>query len=328
MSETRQLRVALLGNAVPAWSTENEFIDAFERCGHSTTHFQEGDLVSVTALCEDVRHRQSEFDLVIWIRTPELAKQMGEAVQWRLIAACQKAGIPLVGVHLDRWWGLEREQMVFQDPYFQVDILLTADGGHDHEWESAGVRHRWLPPAISERWCQPGRSRRSPTCDVLFVGSWRHYHPAWTHRMEMVEELSRVYGSRFKTAPRSHHPRITGLDLNDYYWSTKVVVGDSCLVPKKDGSPMTHYCSDRVPETLGRGGVLVHPRVEGLPFVFTEWELGDFNQMRKVINEMIAIGDDERSLIRQRSMERILDGHTYTHRVGELIAILEQEGLL
>jgi hypothetical protein len=332
----REITVAYLGNHAYPHTTESEYRHAFESRGHEVTPIQEGDPAELARLCDDLHYGRGLPDMVLWTRTPQLAKDNGEALQWRLIAECERAHVPLVGVHLDRWWGLEREHMIFEDPYFRVNVLFTADGGHQEQWDKAGVNHRWLLPAISERWCKSGKPLAEARCDVMFVGSWKHYHNAWQHRQEMIAELSRWYPRTFRVFPVRGMPRITMLDLNDYYWSAKVVVGDSCLVPLPDGSPMVDYCSDRVPETLGRGGWLAHPEVYGInqahdsfdaPSMVT-WRLGDFDHMRRMINEVLETNDATHHRYRLASIDYIKAAHTYSHRVDEMLEVLTDEGWL
>lgn len=326
--ETRPLRLALLGNYRHPHCTEVEYKDAWERNGHTVIPVQEGEPDKLIALCDELKHGE-HYDLIQWTRTPQLARENGDALQWRLIAEADRAGVPLIGVHLDRWWGLEREDMLHKDPYFRVNLLMTADGGHEQEFKDAGINHHWLLPGVSERWCKPGAFCKEIACDVMFMGSWGSYHQAWQHRPEMISELSRAYPNTFQVYPGRNKPRIVMGDLNDYYWSAKVVIGDSCLVPKPDGSPMTHYCSDRIPETLGRGGILLHPYVDGLPFHYESWDLGDFRGMRRRIEALLAISDEERLKKRHDSILRILEAHTYTHRVNEIIDVMVNEkGLL
>lgn len=327
MRETPQLRVAYLGNFRFPHTTENEYRDAFERNEHIVVPVQEGEPDKLARLCDEIR-AGDQYDFVLWTRTPALAEANGTALQWRLLMECDRKSIPTIGVHLDRWWGLEREHMIREDPYFRVNLLMTADGGHDDDWRDAGVNHRWLLPGVSERWCQPGSVVKQLECDVLFVGSWKRYHAAWPHRIEMVEHLSRAYGKRFHVAPKHGEPRVTMLTLNDYYWSAKVVMGDSCLVPRTDGSPMINYCSDRVPETLGRGGILLHPAVEGLPFLHDSWELGDHGAMLTQVKRLVKMSEIERTKQREAAIEHIRAEHTYTTRVGELVDILKEEKLL
>ena len=111
--------------------------------------------------------------------------------------------------------------------------------------------------------------------------SWECTFPATTrssgHRSRLVKWLRKNYDRQVKFWPEPNQHAVRGDDLTDLYASVKVVVGDSCLVPKPDGSPMTHYCSDRIPETLGRGGLLLHPVVEdvtGKLFNHHWWKLG------------------------------------------------------
>src|SRR5262245_58021562 len=149
--------VAYLGNFRPQYSTENDYAIAWRSNDHNVMQVQEGVPGELEIFIEDLRHTRP--DLVIWTRTEDLAKLNGEALQWRLLAECRRLGVPIVGIHLDRWWGLDRQWAIERDPFFRVDLLLTADGGHQEYWGGLGLKHRWLPPGISERWCQPGTFR-------------------------------------------------------------------------------------------------------------------------------------------------------------------------
>jgi hypothetical protein len=330
-----QLRVAYIGNFSSEYTTENEVRDAMQRLGIEVELFQEGVGAAYELLIEDLRFGRAEYDFVLWTRTPTLSARVGLAIQWELLATARKANVPIVGLHLDRWWGLARQTEISIEAYFHIDLLATADGAHQAEWETAGVTHRWLPPAVSERWCQPGNHRDEYACEIAFVGSWREYHHEWPHRKELLDWLSKTYGSRrFKVQPRTGKPAIRGLELNDVYWSAKVVVGDSCLTSTVDGDVMHHYCSDRIPETLGRGGILIHPSVAGIDDLFkhqVKWDLNGpkpWRELRDKIEVCLAVSDDVRLEQRERSIEFIRSTHTYTHRIQELIAMMTEEGLL
>lgn len=342
ITSTRGLRVALIGNVNPDifWSTENEYLDAYVRAGVSVSGFQEGPdgFKDLTYALEHDVH----FDFVHWTRTKSLADAAGDAAQWQMLAAARRRNIPVIGVHLDRWEGLkapDRESQVGTDVYFRgVDILFTADGDAQELWDAHDVNHRWLLPAISERWLGLGTPKPEYECDIVFVGGWFQYgHKAWTHRSEMIERLTAWYGDRFLALPRHGQPRIVGRDLNDVYASAKVVVGDSCLIPHSSRRPKRNYCSDRIPETLGRGGILIHPSVEGIDETmgrhFT-WRLGDWGLLRELIETVIS--DDGKTqwfegspaAHRQGNVDHIAAHHTYTHRVHEIIDTLTLEGLL
>jgi hypothetical protein len=111
-----------------------------------------------------------------------------------------------------------------------------------------------------------------------------------------------------------------------------VVVGDSCLVPGADGKPMTRYTSDRVPETLGRGGLLIHPEVDGVTYDkggiaglssyvpgehLLTWELGNWAMLQEMI-EWALSHPDENEEIREAAVKHVADLHTYTKRMESI----------
>ena len=320
------MRVAYLGNWRPPYSTENDYARAWRAHGHTVEQFQEGETASVLSLTHAAH--DGEFDLIVWTRTPSLSKLTGAKNELRLL---NDATCPVIGVHLDRWWGLERQRDIFTEPYFRVDLLLTADGDHDTEWEQAKVRHRWLAPGVSHRWCGPGVPDEAWACDVAFVGTTRGYHREWGHRTRLIARLEERFKDRVRFWPRRGEPGIRGFDLNDLYWSAKVVVGDSCLVPNGRNEPVRKYCSDRIPESLGRGAILVHPYVAGITdqlFEHRHWELGDWRGMDRSIEAALELRDGDRVDERHYRIEQIKARHTYEHRVGEITAILAEEGIL
>jgi len=230
--------------------------------------------------------------------------------------------MPTVGFHLDLWWGLRRAiQVSEREPFFYVDTLYTGDGGHDAEWAAAGVNHRWSPPGVLGRECHMAVPQRAYRSDVAFVGSWRGYDHAehWPARRTMLEAVRRRYRNRFAMWPKGRAVR--GDELNRLFASAKVIVGDSCLAGK-----IPRYVSDRVFETTGRGGVLVHPRVEGVTdgSLLTEgehllcFEAGDHDELIRQI-EYLLHHDDEREAMRRRGHEWVKAHHTYAHRLSVIV---------
>lgn len=330
------LLIAMIGNFEPTYSTENEYRHAWEAAGHQVLTFQEGDSTALDLLTHRFRMSgDARPDLVHWTRTASLAARVGDARLWEMLRMAGRHGVPVVGVHLDIWIGFEREREVATDPYFRgVDLLMTADGGNDDAWASYGVEHQWLLPAISERWLGVGTPRDEYRSKIAFTGSWQgHYHKEARHRHELVEFLQRTYGDDCAFYPKRGQHAIRGLELNDLYASVDVVVGDSAVLPGKG-----FYCSDRIPETLGRGGILVHPYVEGvyghqgegLPFWCGGawgWEAGDWAGLEHII-EVARDSNYQRDDSRLRAVEHIRTAHTYTHRAREIIQALEDRGML
>lgn len=315
------------GNFKPAHSTENEVRRALQHLGHEVTLLQEDETswLSTIDACRDA-------DLFLWTQTYGLAHTWSNDDADTALRVLRDR-LPTVGYHLDRWWGLTRQDQIQTEPFFRVGLLCTADGGHDQQWADAGINHRWFPPAVSEFECEPGTPRDEYRSDIAFVGSWQgHYHREWGHRSALINFLHRTYRRRVAFHPRG--PAVRGADLRDLYASVKVVIGDSCLVPHwPSGDPMTRYWSDRVPETIGRGAFLLHPYVEGLPEKYPPgaglalWALGDWNGLRREIDYWVA-NDEDRAAVAKAGQAHVLREHTYTVRMRQLLDLLQQEGML
>lgn len=322
--------VGYAGNFDPPASTENEVAKALEANGHEVRRLQENraDTWTDPASIEGL-------DLFLWTRTgwswPDATGWSWEqAVEYQraLLAALRMRRIPSAGIHLDLWHGLDRVGQIANEPFFGVDLLCTADGGHEAEWVAAGVNHRWLPPGVSEFECGGGTFNRRLASDVAFVGSWRPgYHHESPHRAELVSWLRSTYRNRCRFwggAGRS----MRGPALRDLMASVKVFVGDSCRVGQ-----LARYWSDRIPETVGRGGFLLHPYLEGIEEHFTDgehlrlWPVGDWGELRRLVDYYVA-HDEERRRIAEQGRRHVLETATYTVRVRQLEALLVAEGLL
>ena len=276
-------------------------------------------------------------DLVQWVHTHGLAPEATHGRQAQMLASLRQMGVPTVAYHLDRWWGLDREHQVAEEPFFRCDLVCTADGGHQAEFAAAGVNHRWFPPAVLGAECVPGTPRMEYRSEIAFVGSWQGgYHEEWTHRSELVRWLRDTYGDRCRFWPKPGQHAIRGRDLCDLYASVDVVVGDSCLVPNADGSPCARYCSDRIPETLGRGAFLVHPYVPGIVYGddlwssgdhLVGWPLGDWDYLADRINTALPEFHYRRK-IAEEGQAHTLEHHTYERRMAQLVDLMTAEGML
>lgn len=300
--------------------------DSFELAGHRVTRLQEGKVRA-----SDLPVAVEGHDLLLWTTTYSLAETGGTREERATaMERVRDARVPSVSFHLDRWFGLARQHQVAEEPFFLTDLVLTADGGHDAEFAALGINHRWSPPGVFAPECRPvAPNRRLFPHDVVFVGSHPYPHPEWEpYRSAVIAALSARYGRRFTVWPK--RGAIRGRRLQTLYASARVAVGDSCLAPRVNGSPMRMYCSDRVPESAGRGCALVHPHVEGVtdgmyrPGVdLLSYPLGDLDAMLAAVDSLLA-DDDLRRAIAASGRERVLGGHTYTHR-AEMIASLVPE---
>lgn len=306
------MKISYLGNFGPQFSTENHVALSLESLGHTVTRLQEG-----VVKARKVAHRVKGHDLFLWTQTQSLADAGGSrAERAEMLATVREMGIPSAGFHLDRWWGLDRETQVIREPFFRVDRLFTADGGHDDDWQRVGIDHTWSPPAVYHGEAVDVPS--SQNLDVIFVGSWKRYGHAewWPYRKELLERLSRRYGRRFTCWPRAGDS-VRGLELNALYASAKVVIGDSCL------AGTTRYWSDRIPETLGRGGFLLHPFVEGFEG-YTDgehlrlWELGNWKELFALVDYYLS-HDAARERIRAQGAAHVRAHHTYRDRMRAVV---------
>jgi hypothetical protein len=310
--------VAYVGNFTRSWCTEVHVAGSLEQLGHAVVRLQENevDWVGLPAAVED-----ADADLLLWTRT----WGVDTPAALRALDELRARRVPTVSYHLDRWWGLDREHQIMSEPFFRTDLVVTPDDQAE-KWAAAGVNHLWMPPAVYAAECGPvvPNPRRWPH-DVIFVGSYPYPHPGWApYRHELVGRLRRRYGKRFMVWPR-HGQAIRGRDLQELYATAKVVVGDSCLV-----GDSRRYTSDRIPETVGRGGFLVHPHVAGVTdgSQYTDREhlvtypLGDFDEMIRLVDHYLGEAN-EREVIRVAGRAHVAAHHTYTHRMAAVLAAVD-----
>ncbi len=342
----RQLSIVYFGNHGVRHSTESHVARALENNGHVVRRIQENDIEAWRTAADwttwDFDADTGRPDFVLWTRTGwdwtrhGSTKVEADGLQRRMLALARRSHIPVIGYHLDIWWGLAREHQVFEEPFFEVDLLVTADGGHDADWERANVNHFWFPPAVSRDECAPGMFRDEFFSQVAFVGSWQDYHPEHPHRAELVQFLRHNYNNVTKFWPERGRPAVRNEDLRDLYASSLVNVGDSCFAGRVD-----RYISDRCPETLGRGGLLIHPRVAGVTDgsdweyapTWAEddhllcWEADDWDELGEKIDWALDHPDTCKE-IAAAGRAFTLEHHTYERRTSQLIEHLSKVGLL
>lgn len=251
---------------------------------------------------------------------------------WQRLA---KAGIVTASYHLDRFWDLEREHLVWDaDPLFTVDHCFTADGGNQDRFARAvpGMNHHWLPPGVDRQEAeQAGNPRHDLTnYQVAFIGSTDRYHAEYPQRAALVHHLRQTYGHRrvvFFGHGRGSLPVVRQQALNDVLASVPVIVGDSCFANDAPATTRaTNYWSDRIPETMGRGGFLLHPDVPGLADVHgagvvATYAPGDWDDLDAKIREVSASTPEQRTAILAARRAVILAKHTMTHRMAELLDV-------
>ena len=268
------MRIGLIGNFRVPFTTENDLVWSLERLGHEVVRLQEDDYWVVAPL---------DIDLLIYVHTHGWVTPIDLLRYFEQLEANK---IPTVSFHLDYFRGLElrddRQNLVGRHPFWKTKYVFSADGGSSDWFKERGINHFWLPPGVVERDCYFADPKEEFLHDVIFVGS-RAYHPEWPNRPELIDWLHLTYGARFAHYGNDGRKVVRMDELNRLYRSVKIVVGDSINI----GYKHPNYWSDRVPETTGRGGFLIHPNVEGLrkyhQSVIT-YKYGDFNDLKSKID--------------------------------------------
>lgn len=294
--------IAFLGNFDAQESTENMVRWALEeRLGYRVDALQEN-VTGIAAL----RDAMEWSDLFLWVRTPGWLR-VTDKEMFSFLDDLKMRGRPSVSLHLDKFWGIpEREKLIGLQPFWMTDHVWTADGSHEEEFKERGVNHHWMRPAVSEVYCHPGWPREHLRCDVGFVGA-KDYHGEYPFRRKLVQWLEETYGARFK-----HITNLRGHDLNDFYASCKVVVGD-CIFA---GTP--NYWSDRVPETCGRHGFLLHPQVAGMTTPLAFYEAQNLENLHWQIEYWLD-HEAERNEVRHRCSFYTWSNDTWTSRMRGIL---------
>jgi hypothetical protein len=302
------IKIAILGNFRAPHSTENDLLWSLRDMGYTVGPFQED-----TDRTEEIVRECKGAALLIYISTHGWQTPGDYSVD-TMISRLRDQGTKTASFHLDRYVGLNildgREDRVGTHPFWRTDLCWTADGGNQDFFVARGIKHRWLPPAVVKRDCYRGFPQENLKIDVGFVGA-EGYHPEYSFRPKLIQFLRDVYGERFKV-----FTGYRGEALNNLYSSIRVVVGDSCF------GGADRYWSDRVPETLGRGGFLVHPHCPGLtiPGLVT-FAPGDVFELQDKIDYFLA-HDVEREACRTVAQAWVKENETYHNRLRLILSTM------
>lgn len=303
------MRVSFYGNFGVDFSSESHHAKSLEALGHTVTRLQEPRVSADEIAAQDC-------DVFCWIHTHgDTWETPGIA---GALAALRARGIPCITYHLDLFCAIPERWKRYQnhpyltglDHWFTVDRLMA-------DWldENTDTRGHWMPPGVLAEECYISNQKSPHANDLVFVGA-RGYHRAWTHRQQLLDHLELKYGGRFTRAGGDAPTgTVRGDALNRLYANSKIAVGDTYCA----GYDYPDYWSDRVPETLGRGGFLLMPRVPGIEKQFTDgehlalWEFGDFDDLDAKIAYYLE-HEDEREKIRRAGHEHVKATATYKHR--------------
>jgi len=304
-------KVLYIGNFFSDYLTETHLANSLEELGIEVVRINEKNCNET-----EIRARMLGCDTAIYQRT------FGTPFDFT------KLGIRSVSYTLDLYVGLRRESSISTNPFWKADYVFSVDGGHQAAFEKRGVKHHYLPAAVYGRECEFGTPKEGLACDVAFVGTY-HYLKEWPYRKELVNFLAKTYGSRFKlfgdvieNKDPGYPIMAFGKQLNDVYASAKVVVCDSISSP--------HYWSNRIYETLGRGGFAIHPKIEGLEQEFeygkhfVAYDYGDWEGLKRKIDYYLE-NPSEREKIRLAGHDFVKKHKTFKQRAEQIIRIVAGE---
>lgn len=315
------MHIVFLGNFQVDYSSENHHVKSLEALGHKVLCLQEQ-----TASAAEVLQYVRQAQLFIWVHTHGWETQKANGVGMvEVLSELRQLGIPSITYHLDLWFGLQRQKDLELDKFYKhIDHFFTVDKKMA-DWfnENTQVKGHYLQAGVFDQECYMAESH-GPKQDVIFVGS-RGYHPEWEYRPYLIDWLKRTYGESFlHVGGDGQQPTTRGAALNQLYADSKVAVGDTLCI----GFKYPYYWSDRVYETLGRGGFLIHPYVQGMEKHFEDkkhlvfYEYGNFEQLKTLIDYYL-LHEEEREAIRKAGHEHVKANHTYKHRWQQILSELK-----
>lgn len=312
------MKIAYIGNFEPEYSTENDVRKAFEHLGHEVIKLQENKTSIQTA-----KYWALQSDMLLVTGTWDSIK-LDDMLD--LYHDCAVKGIPTATLHLDTFWSTGRQgRKWWRESMFHTAYLFTADGDYQDEWKAFGKNHIWLAPAVRHDAAHFGKPRAEFGCDVAFVGSngIGYHEDVWPNRrilVDYIRDMCQRKGWTFQN-PGGDQPKINrDEDMNDFYASAKVTIGDSLCLKKDD----SHYWSDRVPEATGRGGFLIMPEIDALNtkefydgnLPTYAWE--NYIGLEKLVEKYLE-DEKERTKIQKKCQEITAKDHTYVNRVQTIL---------
>lgn len=306
--EGKAIRISFLGNFSVPYSSESHHAKSLEALGHEVIRLQERESSS-----EEIYQHAVVSSLFVWVHTHGWHTP-GNDMSW-VLRRLQDQKIPSVTYHLDLWFGLDRQKDLESDPFYREIEWFFATDKLMCDWfnENTEVKGRYLPAGVYHEECGVSQIMMKQK-EVIFVGS-KGYHPEWSYRPQLINWLASTYGHRFEHWGGDGLGTVRGFDLNRLYANSKVTVGDSLVL----NFDYPYYWSDRVYETMGRGGFLIMPFIKGLDEQFKDgehlifYEFGNFDQLKEKIDYYLA-NDDAREKIRLAGHEEVKARHTYKHR--------------
>ena len=189
----------------------------------------------------------------------------------------------------------------------------------------------WLPFACSPDFhhhiALTDQEKKAYAKDVVFVGSF------YSNRWEILRELSEfdigIWGPHWNKAECETLGRLSIKDVQLTYseWlkifsATKIVI----VIHYQDGKTPCYQASPKVYEALACKSFVLVDRQKDVFSLFNDGEhLVAFDNTEDLKQKVMYYLDhaDERKRIATRGYREVLNKHTYSHRMGEMFAMVE-----
>jgi GT2 family glycosyltransferase/spore maturation protein CgeB len=225
--------------------------------------------------------------------------------------------------HINVLWIISHPDDVSIRECERYDVVLVASRRHA-DWLRRQIQTPviFMPQATDGRRFRPLDPRQELESDVLFLGNSRGMtRPAVEWAIAEGLPLT-VYGGGWKGRipvqflRADHFPNE---NLAALYASSKVVLNDHWPDMREKG-----FISNRIFDALASGVVVVSDRVAGLEEVFGDLvpTYGDSEELAEAVRGLLD-DDERRRSISYRASAVVAEKHTFAHRAGELMAILE-----
>ena len=300
------MRIIFVGNFEVSYSTESHHAWTWRKMGHEVIQLQENHTSE-----KQVLDACKSADILQWTHTHNWPSPDSKGMAERI----KETGIKSFSYHLDKYFGIgARQASYLEHPSFHLDYFFSTDGGNEDGWKAAGINHMYLPAGVVEYGAYMG-TPSEPKIDILFAGSTQ-YHAEYPFRPRMVSALSSKYGNRFQV-----RTGVRESPLNDLYASAKICVGDHIFA----GCPL--YASDRIFETVGRGGFLIYPDTPGvtdlIPSLVT-YKPQDIDDLNSKIDYFLdSAHEAERVERRDTAHEWVKKNATYTNRLASILQAMK-----
>lgn len=293
--EKTQIKIFYIGGFSKSYDSEVYIAHGFRELGVDIKCWDESLNLPLDMLLERIEMFNPDF--VLLSKNKKYGKPLIERLRGKYLT---------VSWLFDLYHDLPREmgcQRSVKDSPFYADRVFMSDGGE------VGIQKETIRQGIHEPEAVLGKANVDH--DVVFIGSDTYFG-----RHKMIEFLKETYGDRFAHYGMGGKPEVRGLELNNLLAGSKVVVGDSVHSP--------NYWSNRIYEVIGRGGFLLHPKVEGLDEEFEPYkhyipfERGNFEQIKEIVDYYIS-HDKEREKIRLAGFDFCKTNYKYQDRCLTLL---------